>query len=193
MSWKDVMRKLKGLFIIVYTVILLYLIYQAYQFWQTNLITVYLALIALWTTGVWALSRIIDWLFHENTNLNQEEAIQTGGLKQIEYEVKIKQEAEQQAKQIENHTKELKETIRIWQQKLPKIELAEETGNPNKFHQFDISFINDIETRFLFKVGDVFYHCDGLDVIWGNFKNSVTDYRSEKHKLFNAISPYGEL
>ncbi len=66
------MRRLKFLCSMVYTIILIYLIYRAYHAWQTNLIVVYLAIISLWTTGVWALSRIIDWLFHENTKLEQE-------------------------------------------------------------------------------------------------------------------------
>jgi hypothetical protein len=60
-------RKLKVLFLILYTIILLYLIYRAYQAWQTDHITVYLMLISLWLAGVVPLSRIIDWIFHENT------------------------------------------------------------------------------------------------------------------------------
>lgn len=76
------MRKLKILFLIVYTVTLLYLIYQAYLAWKTPLVMVYIAIISLWTGGVWALSRIYDWLFHEHTEekrkqkekLEQEEA-----------------------------------------------------------------------------------------------------------------------
>lgn len=57
--------------LILYTLILLYLIYQAYRAWETPAFVVFIALISLWTGGVWALSRIYDWLFHENQELEQ--------------------------------------------------------------------------------------------------------------------------
>lgn len=62
------MRKWKVLVLILYSIILLYLAYQAYQVWETSLITV-LMLIALWLAGVGTLSRLFDWLLHENTEL----------------------------------------------------------------------------------------------------------------------------
>lgn len=61
------MRKLKILALILYTLILVILLYLAYKAWQTPLITIYLTLIGLWIAGVTTLSRIYDWLFHEDT------------------------------------------------------------------------------------------------------------------------------
>jgi len=59
-------KKLKALLLIIYTIILIYLGYRAYYAWGTSLITAYLMLISIWLVGVTALSRIIDWIFHEN-------------------------------------------------------------------------------------------------------------------------------
>ncbi len=61
------MQKLKGLFVAIYTIILIYLIFRAYQAWETSLMTASLLLISLWLAGVITLSRILDLLFHENT------------------------------------------------------------------------------------------------------------------------------
>lgn len=60
------MKKSKALLLIIYTTILIYLGYRAYYAWGTSLITAYLSLISIWVAGVVALSRIIDWIFHEN-------------------------------------------------------------------------------------------------------------------------------
>lgn len=78
------MRKLKILFLISYTIILLFLFYRAYQAWNTSLMMAYLALISLWVVGVTTLSRIFDWIFHENTKLKQQKN------KEIEQENKKK-------------------------------------------------------------------------------------------------------
>lgn len=88
------MRKLKFLFLILYILFLLYLIYLAYRAWQTILIPIYLAIIALWTSGVWALSRIIDWLFHENTEGNRIE------------EERLRQERTERRKQLQEWIQE---------------------------------------------------------------------------------------
>lgn len=85
------------------------------------------------------------------------------------------------------HTTALKTMLQSWQQRLPGIEVAEDTGNPNKFHEFNISFIKEIEDQYLFKVRDIFHHCSKLEGAWNGFKTCIFKYRSEKRNLFDLI------
>lgn len=85
------------------------------------------------------------------------------------------------------HTTDLKTMLQSWQQRLPGIEVAEDTGNPNKFHEFNISFIKEIEDQYLFKVRDIFHHCSKLEGAWNGFKTCIFKYRSEKRNLFDLI------
>lgn len=64
------MRKKKKLFLILYSILLTYLIYRAFHAWQTSHLETYIAIIGFLVVPV--LTRIFDWIFHENQELEQE-------------------------------------------------------------------------------------------------------------------------
>lgn len=106
-------------------------------------------------------------------------------LNQIEYEAEVKLKAEQEAKDREFHTKNLRAMVQTWQELLPKIPPTEETKNPGRFDGFDISFIKNIEDDILFK--DLFHHYPECEDVWNNFKKISDDYTSKKQAIYDLI------
>ncbi len=94
-------------------------------------------------------------------------------------------EAEQEAKDREFHTLNLRTMVQTWQRLLPEIPPTEETKNTGRSDGFDIAFIKNIEEHILFK--DLFHHYPAFEDAWNNFKKGSSDYSSKKQTLFNSI------
>ncbi len=90
---------------------------------------------------------------------------------------------------IDRHNSELEIMIQEWQSYLPEIPLTETTEYPNKLNknEFDISFIERIETLQFFKDEDIFYHCQSLKLLWNNLKKNSIDYMKNKKALHDLI------
>lgn len=85
---------------------------------------------------------------------------------------------------------EINEIIEKWREILPKeIELAEYTGNNNKFWELDTTFVNKVEQLSLFKkwsILNLVYRLSELKDKWEDFKG-IKKYSSEKKKLFEML------
>src|SRR5659263_602685 len=90
---------------------------------------------------------------------------------------------------IDNHNSHLIKMLQDWQNHLPKILPTEVIEYPNRLYknEYDISFIEQIETLLFFRNGDIFYHCPSLKSFWNNFKRNSNDYKKEKKTLFDLI------
>src|SRR5659263_54492 len=90
---------------------------------------------------------------------------------------------------IDNHNSHLIKMLQDWQNHLPKILPTEVIEYPNRLYknEYDISFIEQIETLLFFRNGDIFYHCTSLKSFWNNFKRNSNDYKKEKKTLFDLI------
>ena len=89
--------------------------------------------------------------------------------------------------QKEREVQNLTDMIKLWKKIFPEIEIAEETGNPNKFHLFDTSFILKIENHPFFKSRKLFNYCSGLEDVWIDFRRSIHNYSLEKQKVTGLI------
>ncbi len=66
-------------------------------------------------------------------------------------------------------------SISSWLDRIKKIEDIDidNTGNPNKFFEIDISFIKEIEAYRNFK--NILWYCPILKAVWNDFKNSIVE------------------
>jgi hypothetical protein len=147
-SW--FVRKLKVLFLILYATILFYLIYRAHKDWETARTTVNLMLISLWFAGVVALSRIFDWVFHENTEgeRKQKEKLEVERNKEIERKKEERELTERLLSEIKRNQDQLHPFWDCAYKVLDHhIETSSEDNFPNKIN-FNINVYSGFSGRF---------------------------------------------